>query len=197
MASPQSAAASWTRSGEVAFYTLPFLYIGTWRRIMFPEVGRNIPFTIENYAFVDDFGRETVSWVRTFESTRRRRFDAYMVYSEKRGLHRRLPRIARAPGGGHRAAGRRNKAAWASARVTSDSTRGLLAFSFPMLFSGVAEVREWYDEAAPCFRIEVDVRNQNLGTSLRLSRHVLRGVGTGRARAGAAPRPPERQESRE
>jgi len=67
------------------FYTVPFLYVGTWRRIMFPETGRNIPFTIENYAFVDRFGRETVSWIRTFESRRTRRFDAYMIYSEARG----------------------------------------------------------------------------------------------------------------
>jgi hypothetical protein len=63
-------------------YTVPFLYVGAWRRIMFPETGRNIPFTIENYAFVDRFGRETVSWVRTFQSRRSRRFDAYMIYSE-------------------------------------------------------------------------------------------------------------------
>ena len=68
-----------------AFYTVPFLYVGTWRRIMFPEVGHQIPFTIENYAFIDSFGRETMSWVRTFESTCRRRFDAYMIYSEERG----------------------------------------------------------------------------------------------------------------
>ena len=32
-----------------------------------------------------------------------------------------------------------------------------------MLFSGVAEVREWYDEAAACFRITVDVRNRTWG----------------------------------
>ena len=31
-------------------YTLPFLYIGAWRRIMFPEHGRDVPLTIENYA---------------------------------------------------------------------------------------------------------------------------------------------------
>jgi hypothetical protein len=67
------------------FYTLPFLYVGTWRRIMFPETGRNIPFTIENYAFIDQFGRETVSWIRTFQSRRTRRFDAYMIYSGARG----------------------------------------------------------------------------------------------------------------
>ena len=66
------------------FYTEPFLWVGSWRRIMFPETGQNIPFTIENYAFVDQFGRETVSWIRTFESQRSRRFDAYMVYSDSR-----------------------------------------------------------------------------------------------------------------
>src|SRR5919106_1164563 len=66
------------------FYTVPFLHIGTWRQILFPETGRNIPFTVENYAFIDDFGRETVSWVRTFEMPRIRRFDAYMVYGERR-----------------------------------------------------------------------------------------------------------------
>jgi len=68
-----------------AAYTLPFLYVGTWRRIMFPERGRSVPFTIENYAYRDPLGRETVSWVRTFETTKRRRFDAYMIWSEQRG----------------------------------------------------------------------------------------------------------------
>ena len=29
-----------------ALYTMPFLYIGSWRRIMFPEQGRAVPFTI-------------------------------------------------------------------------------------------------------------------------------------------------------
>ncbi len=47
-------------------YTLPFLYVGSWRSIMFPESGRNIPFQILNYAYVDSFGRETVTWIRTF-----------------------------------------------------------------------------------------------------------------------------------
>ena len=31
-----------------AFYTMPFLYVGSWRRIMFPEQGESIPFTIKN-----------------------------------------------------------------------------------------------------------------------------------------------------
>ena len=144
------------------FYTLPFLYVGTWRRIMFPETGRNIPFSIENYAFVDDFGRETVSWVRTFRSSKIRRFDAYMVYSEARGSivdylgsHEHLAvdiDLQVDDEGG--------------LRLRSGAQRfyeGSLGFGFPMLFSGAADVREWYDETTRRFRISVDVRNNTWG----------------------------------
>ncbi len=143
-------------------YTLPFLYIGTWRRIMFPETGRDIPFTIENYAFVDRFGRETVTWVRTFESRRQRRFDAYMIYSEARGgivdylgSHEHLAvditLSVDAEGGLCLRSGEQR------------FYEGPVAFRFPMLFSGIAEVREWYDERERCFRILVDVRNKTWG----------------------------------
>ena len=143
-------------------YTLPFLYVGTWRSIMFPEVGRGIPFTIENYAFVDRFGRETVTWVRTFDSTRRRRFDAYMIYSEARGCivdylgsHEHLAvdielRVDEQGGLCLRSAEQR-------------FYEGPVAFRFPLFFSGIAEVREWYDDAAGRFRISVDVRNRVWG----------------------------------
>jgi hypothetical protein len=144
------------------FYTEPFLKVGTWRRIMFPETGANVPFTIENYAFVDDFGRETVSWVRTFESTKRRRFDAYMIDSPTRGG------IVDYLGSHEHLA--------VDIELSVDSEGGLrlrsgaqrfyeraLAFPFPMLFSGVADVREWYDDEARCFRIHVDVRNRVWG----------------------------------
>jgi hypothetical protein len=144
------------------FFTIPFLYLGTWRRIMFPETGHNIPFTIENYAYVDGFGRETVSWIRTFDSSRRRRFDAYMVYSQTRGCivdylgsHEHLAvdiDLSVDDEGG--------------LRLRSGAQRfyeGPFAFRFPMLFSGVADVREWYDDRAECFRILVDVRNNTWG----------------------------------
>jgi len=143
-------------------YTLPFLYVGTWRRIMFPETGRNIPFTIENYAFIDHFGRETVSWIRTFQSRRVRQFDAYMIYSEMRrrivdylGSHEHLAvdiDLSADEEGG--------------LRLQSGLQRfyeGRVAFGFPMLFSGVASVREWFDEKARQFRISVDVRNKTWG----------------------------------
>src|SRR5262249_7221769 len=63
-------------------YTLPFLYLGSWRNIMFPERARQVPFSIENYAFLDPLGRETVTWIRRFATPRPRRFDAYMIYSK-------------------------------------------------------------------------------------------------------------------
>ena len=144
------------------FYTVPFLYLGTWRRIMFPECGQNIPFTIENFAYRDGFGRETVTWVRTFEGRKRRRFDAYMIYSEKRGCivdylgsHQHLAvdlELSADERGG--------------LRIRSGAQRfyeGAIAFSFPLFFSGIAEVCEWYNEDNEKFGIQVKVTNRTWG----------------------------------
>lgn len=143
-------------------YTLPFLYVGAWRRIMFPEQGKNIPFTVQNYAFVDKFGRETVTWVRTFEMSKLRRFDAYMIYSQDRkcivdymGSHQHLAVDLQL---------------WVDERgglrLRSGSQRfyeGIIGFRFPLLFSGIADVCEWYDDAMGKFNIEVNVHNKTWG----------------------------------
>lgn len=144
-------------------YTLPFLYVGTWRSIMFPARGRRVPFVIENYAYKDSFGRETVTWVRTFAfPNRTRRFDATMIYSEQRGLivdylgtHQHLAvdiEIEPATNGG--------------VRIRSGAQRfyeGAIGFSFPMIFSGYADVYEWFDDVESCFRISVSVHNHYWG----------------------------------
>lgn len=177
-------------------YTLPFLYLGSWRRIMFPEHGRNVPFTIANYAYVDGLGRETVTWVRTFEARRRRRFDAYMIYSERRGCivdylgtHQHLAvdlELSVEERGG--------------LRIRSGEQRfyeGPVAFTFPPLASGVADVHEWYDEAVGRFRIEVAVRNRRWGPlfGYRGSFDVeWRPVERGGVPAGVLPRREERRE---
>lgn len=145
-----------------AAYTLPFLYFGTWRRIMFPERGENVPFTIRNYAYVDEHGRETVTWIRTFGTRKPRRFDAYMIHSEQRrcivdylGTHQHLAvdiELSVDERGG--------------LRLRSGAQRfyeGPLAFDFPLLFSGIAEVCEWFDDSAGRFHIEVNVRNRTWG----------------------------------
>jgi hypothetical protein len=43
---------------------------------------------------------------------------------------------------------------------------GPLAFRFPLLFSGVADVHEWFDDATERFRIEVVVTNRAWGRLL-------------------------------
>ncbi len=144
------------------FYTLPFLYVGSWRRIMFPERGVHVPFTIQNYAYRDRFGRETVTWIRTFQTRRPRRFDAYMIHSRQRGkivdylgTHQHLAvdiDLAVDERGG--------------LRLRSGEQRfyeGPIGFRFPLFFSGIADVCEWYDEAIEQFRIEVRVTNRFWG----------------------------------
>lgn len=145
-----------------AFYTLPFLALGTYRNVMFPESGTNVPFTIQNYAYRDSYDRETVTWLRKFETAPNRRFDAYMIHSPQRnriidylGTHQHLA---------------------VDIDLTVDQTGGLrlrsgeqrfyeraLGFRFPMLFSGIADVCEWYDESIDQFRIEVQVANRLWG----------------------------------
>ena len=145
-----------------SWWTVPFLYIGSWRRIMFPERGRNVPFTIENFAYRDPLGREAVTWVRTFRTARPRRFDAYMIYSTARrrivdylGTHQHLA---------------------VDLALSVDSEGGIcirsgeqrfyegpIAFRFPLAFSGTAEVREWFDDSAGRFRISVSVTNRIWG----------------------------------
>jgi hypothetical protein len=143
-------------------YTLPFLYVGTWRRIMFPERLARVPFTIENHAYVDPLGRETVTWIRSFQGTPPRRFDAYMIFSEQRGCivdylgthqHLAVDIDLRVDDRG-------------GLRLRSGEQRfheGPLSFRFPRLFSGDADVHEWYDDDTGRFHIEVDVRNRRWG----------------------------------
>jgi len=177
-------------------YTLPFLYIGAWRRIMFPDSGRDVPFRIENYAYLDSLGRETVTWIRTFQTNRVRRFDAYMIYSEQRqcivdylGTHQHLAvdiDLSVAPNGG--------------LRLRSGAQRfyeGPVQFRFPMIFSGVADVCEWYDERDACFRIEVFVANRTWGPLFGYKGHFQvewRSISTSGIPANVLPRRTEHRE---
>ena len=145
------------------FWTVPFLWIGAWRRIMFPFRGTNVPFLIENYAYKDSLGRETVTWNRTFQLPNGNyRFDATMINSDKRegivdylGTHQHLAvdiDVSVAENGGM--------------QLRSGAQRfyeGPIGFSFPMLFSGYADVCEWFDDQTDSFRIRVMISNPTWG----------------------------------
>ena len=145
------------------WWTVPFLQIGRLRNILVPDVGADVPFTIGNYPYRDPFGRETITFVREYRMARaQRRFDATMVRSSRDGhivdylgTHQHLAvdlELRAEPDG--------------SFLLRSGAQRfyeGPLAFRFPMLCSGRAELRESYDEATGQFRVRLAVRNRVFG----------------------------------
>ncbi|MFF1284459.1 DUF4166 domain-containing protein [Streptomyces sp. NPDC058299] len=144
-------------------FVRPFLALGAVRNILVPRAGRNIPFVIENVPYADTFGRETVSFVRTFDLPgRTRRFDAQMVLSPRGdrildylGTHQHLAsdlRLRAEPDG--------------SLLIRSGEHRfreGPVDVRVPEIIGATAEVRESYDEAAGRFRIRVRVVNRYAG----------------------------------
>ncbi|MEU6669887.1 DUF4166 domain-containing protein [Streptomyces sp. NPDC046727] len=144
-------------------FVKPFLALGATRNILVPEAGRNIPFVIENVPYVDTHGRETVTFVRTFDLPgRSRRFDAQMVLSPKGdrildylGTHQHLAselHFRAEPDG--------------SLLIRSGEHRfreGPVDVLVPELVGATAEVRESYDDTAGRFRIRVRVVNRYFG----------------------------------
>ena len=145
------------------WWTVPFLQVGRLRNILVPDVGENVPFTIENFPYRDELGRETVTFVREYDVRgRRRRFDATMILRgdgtrivDYLGTHQHLAvdlELAALPDG--------------SLHLTSDAQRfyeGWIAFRFPMLVSGRADLRESFDDDAGVFRVRLEVRNRVFG----------------------------------
>ncbi|WP_314174799.1 DUF4166 domain-containing protein [Streptomyces winkii] len=144
-------------------FVRPFLALGGSRNILVPRTGRDVPFTIENFPYEDTYGRETVTFVRTFLFPRRaRRFDATMVWSPERGCivdylgtHQHLATDLHLAADGDgalviRSGEHRFREGRVDARV-------------PELIGGDAVVRESYDEAARRFRIQVSVENRRFG----------------------------------
>ncbi|NUU23758.1 MAG: DUF4166 domain-containing protein [Streptomycetaceae bacterium] len=144
----------------------PFLALGERRHILVAEAGTAVPFRIDNHPYLDGYGRETVTFVRTFDLPRRpRRFDATMVYSEQRGgvvdylgTHQHLAVDL------HFAA-----TADGALEIRSGAYRmyaGPLGWRLPQPVAGQALVRESFDDAAGVFRISVRVTNPVIGPVL-------------------------------
>jgi hypothetical protein len=141
----------------------PFLSLGATRKIFVPEQGRDVPFRIENYAYLDDLGRECVSWHRTFAfAGRAREFTATMVYSAEDGSvvdylgDRQHLAVDLTFGVSDRG----------GILVRSGAQRlyeGRVGLQLPRVVTGVAEVEEWFDEDAGRFRIQVRVTNPLIG----------------------------------
>ena len=143
-------------------FVKPFLSLGGTRNILVPRAGRDVPFVIENVPYVDSYGRETVSFVRTFAFPgRQRRFDAQMVLGPEGrildylGTHQHLATdltFHAEPDG--------------SLLIRSGEHRfreGPVDVRVPDLIGADAEVRESFDEASGRLRIRVRVVNRRFG----------------------------------
>ncbi|MFF5974472.1 DUF4166 domain-containing protein [Streptomyces sp. NPDC012769] len=153
----------WHGRGVTGPLLRPFLALGGTRNILLPRTGRDVPFVIENTPYLDSYGRETVTFVRTFALPGGpRRFDATMVHSPARGCvldylgtHQHLAselRMTAEPDG--------------SLLIRSGEHRfreGPLDLRVPELIGGDAEVRESFDERTGRFRIRVRVVNRYVG----------------------------------
>lgn len=139
-------------------YTVPFLHIGAMRASVFPEVGRDIPFTIENYAYMDGFGRETLTWSRRFEFPRARRFDETVIYSPRRG-----GLVVYMGSHQHLAVELKVSVDEEGALIVRTGAQRLyewrVGVRFPLLFSGVAVAREQFCEREGRFRVDVSITN--------------------------------------
>ncbi|WP_436056531.1 DUF4166 domain-containing protein [Arthrobacter sp. LjRoot78] len=147
-----------------AWWTVPFLRLGAFRNILFPDQGRNIPFTIENYPYVDGFGRPTVTFVRTLElpRARRRRFDATMIYSPQRGA------VVDYLGTHQHLATDLKLEVLADGTLHLQSTaqrfyEGVIGFTFPAALTGTADLYESFDDDRGVYTIQMQVRNPVTG----------------------------------
>ena len=143
------------------WWTVPFLQIGRLRSILIPDTGTDVPSVIENFPYVDPYGRETVTFVREYTIGRRaRRFDATMVLDGRRivdylGTHQHLAVDLEL-----------SVDETGALLLTSQAQRfyeGPVAFRFPMLFSGRARLRERFDDEDGMFHVDLEVRNDRFG----------------------------------
>ncbi|WP_151771946.1 DUF4166 domain-containing protein [Streptomyces abyssomicinicus] len=144
-------------------FVRPFLALGATRNILVPEEGRDVPFVIENVPYADSYGRETVTFVRTFHLPGGpRRFDAQMVLAPRGdrildylGTHQHLASDL------HLRAGERGELVVRSG--VHRFREGPVDVRVPELVGGEAEVREAFDEETGRFRIRVRVVNRYFG----------------------------------
>ncbi|GAE29590.1 DUF4166 domain-containing protein [Halalkalibacter hemicellulosilyticus] len=141
----------------------PFLHLGGMKRLTFSERGQNIPFSLENYAYLNSCGQECMAWIRKFHFKRTRHFDATMVYSENQrkvidylgsdqDLVTSLDIDVMSNGG---------------IKLVSGPlfiNREQKTMELPSLFSAKATAKEWFNDEQNRFHIEVDVQNRYFGT---------------------------------
>ncbi|UOQ45210.1 DUF4166 domain-containing protein [Halobacillus salinarum] len=144
----------------------PLLYVSSYDHIGFAERGKNIPFTMENYAYQDELGRETVSWVRRFFFPYAiRGHDAAMYFDERAGG------IVYSLG--------KSGAVSSPLYVEATPKGGLFMQSEQLTFKEkyrlpklTTSVYEHYDEEVQAYRVHMHAEHHLLGTMLMYEGHI-------------------------
>ncbi|MHC8516099.1 DUF4166 domain-containing protein [Sporosarcina sp. ITBMC105] len=141
----------------------PLFKLGVGWKLLFPERGTNIPFTITNSARFGANGEAQIHWERVFHfGSTRRYFNALMSLDRKRGiikdylgepalLYADLAFIVKDDG------------ALTIQSLQQRLVLGKLEIPLPRLLQGLATVTESYDEEQEMYRIAVTVRNPLIG----------------------------------
>lgn len=142
----------------------PMFRLGVYWKLLFPERGEQIPFTIRNTPMVGLSGEQQVHWERCFYFKKKERyFNALMSLDQDRGViedYLGEPRLVYSDlvltvmeNGG--------------LKIESKDQRlvlGKLEIPLPKMFQGLATVEESYLEEKGVFYIHVDVKNPLIGT---------------------------------
>ncbi|PLR69027.1 DUF4166 domain-containing protein [Bacillus sp. UMB0893] len=141
----------------------PFFLAGVRFKLLFPEHGENIPFSIHNTLRTGVNGEEQVHWERVFHfNNKKRYFNALMSMDSKEGMIKDYlgePKLFYSDLSF--TAGDQGQLI-----ITSKKQRllvGKLEIPMPKWLQGLATVRESYNEKRDVFQIKVDVYNPIIG----------------------------------
>lgn len=141
----------------------PLFLLGTKCKLLFPEHGTNIPFTITNTPLIGPNGEEQIHWERIFYFGKKKRyFNALMSFDSEHNLikdylgepsllYSDLTFIVSSTG---------------DLKIESRKQRlvlGKVEIPLPRIFQGLATVTEKYCEEKDVFQISVDVKNPLIG----------------------------------
>jgi len=144
-------------------FLYPLFWLGTKRKLLFPEEGTNIPFEILNIPLIGANGEDLIQWERVFYFGKKKRyFNALMSFDSRRNLikdylgepsilYSDLVFMVSTEG---------------YLKIESSKQRlvlGRIEIPLPKIFQGLATVTEKYSEEKGLFLISVDVRNPLIG----------------------------------
>lgn len=160
---PFYAAGTMAKIETGAKWLKPFLALTTKWKFLFPESGKNVPFSIKNTCRTLPTGEEEIYWERAFYFEKvTRHFNAFMTIDANRGVVKDYlgePSLFYSDL-------RFNVTPDGRLHIHSGLQRvviGRFEIPIPRLLEGVVKVEEGYDETREVFTIQVDIKNRIIG----------------------------------